>query len=109
MPFQVYILQSDLDKSLYVGQTANLEERLQRHNQGISAYTKAKRPWTLLYSETFDTKVAAAKREKDLKSFHRKDLLFNLIKKQSLERPDRSGQVGKVVPIKSGSTPPCIS
>jgi putative endonuclease len=80
MPFHVYILESDTDKSLYIGQTSNIEERLLRHNQGRSKYTKAKRPWTLLYSETFDTRASAAKREKELKSFHRKDLLFNLIK-----------------------------
>lgn len=32
--FVVYILYSDKDKDLYVGQTRNLEERLKRHNNG---------------------------------------------------------------------------
>jgi putative endonuclease len=77
--FYVYILQSNLDTSLYIGNTKNLQERLLRHNQGRSPYTKSKRPWTLVYTEEFTSKATAMKREKALESLHRKDLLMKLI------------------------------
>ena len=43
-------------------------------------YTKPKRPWKLLYSEQFETRSLAVKRESQLKSLHRKDLLIDLIR-----------------------------
>jgi len=79
MPFSVYILQSELDKSLYVGHTANIEEWLLRHNQGRSKYTKTKRPWIMVHCESFETRAMAMQRERELKSLHRKDLLLKLI------------------------------
>ena len=78
MSFSVYILQSEVDKSLYIGQTANFEERLLRHNQGRSKYTKTKRPWIMVHCESFDTRALAMQRERELKSLHRKDLLLKL-------------------------------
>ncbi|MEK6582550.1 MAG: GIY-YIG nuclease family protein [Nitrospirota bacterium] len=79
MGYFVYIIQSLKDNSLYVGQTNNLQKRLIRHNQGRSQYTKPKRPWKLLYSEEFESRSMAVKREVALKSLHRKDLLLKLI------------------------------
>ncbi|UCD35976.1 MAG: GIY-YIG nuclease family protein, partial [Nitrospiraceae bacterium] len=80
MGFYVYIIQSQKDSSLYIGQTGNLQDRMLRHNQGRSSYTKGKRPWSLLYSERFETRSQAVRKEHKLKSFHRKDLLLNLIR-----------------------------
>jgi putative endonuclease len=79
MEYFVYIIQSQIDGSFYIGHTRDLEERLQRHNQGRSKFTKSKRPWNLLHSETFKSRSEAIKRESDLKSLKRKDLLLNLI------------------------------
>jgi putative endonuclease len=79
MEYFVYIIQSQVNGSLYIGQTRDLQDRLIRHNQGRSRYTKAKRPWTLLYSEQFKTGSEASKRESELKSHKRKDLLLDLI------------------------------
>jgi putative endonuclease len=80
MGYFVYIIQSYKDESLYVGQTNNLEERLRRHNQGRSKYTKPKRPWELLHSEESETRSEAARREKEFKVLHRKDLLLKMIR-----------------------------
>ena len=44
MPYYAYILCSLKDNTYYVGSTRDLTERLERHNQGRSTYTKAKRP-----------------------------------------------------------------
>ncbi len=67
MPYFVYILQSEKDGSYYIGHTSDLEERLGRHNEGRSLYTRGKRPWKLVYREHFDSKSEAAKREQEIK------------------------------------------
>ncbi|MBW1981162.1 MAG: GIY-YIG nuclease family protein [Deltaproteobacteria bacterium] len=59
MPYFVYILQSQKDGSYYVGSTQEVEERLCRHNEGRSSYTRAKRPWQLVYKEEFSSRSEA--------------------------------------------------
>jgi len=63
----VYILQSKQDKSLYIGCTDNLKNRLEMHNDKKSYYTKRKMPWRLIYFEGYTSKVDAFNREKSLK------------------------------------------
>jgi putative endonuclease len=79
VPFTVYIIQSEFDGTLYTGHTNNVVNRLQRHNDGKARYTKPKRPWRLVYTEEFLSRAEAMQRETELKSFHRKDLLMQLI------------------------------
>lgn len=56
------------DDSLYAGWTNDIEKRLKAHNDGTGAkYTKSRRPVTLAYFETFETKSEAMKREAALK------------------------------------------
>ena len=71
MGYTVYILQSERDGSYYIGQTASLEERIRRHNEGRGRYTRTKIPWRLVYREEFVTRGGAMIREKGLKA--RKD------------------------------------
>jgi putative endonuclease len=40
----VYIIQSDLDHSFYIGFSENVENRLREHNLGSTNYTAKKRP-----------------------------------------------------------------
>ena len=55
----VYILHSDTINQYYVGSTANLDDRFQRHNQGRSKSTKKGVPWDLVISiEVNDCSVA---------------------------------------------------
>jgi len=68
MSYYVYILQSELDGSYYVGSTQDIEARLERHNQGRSKYTKPKRPWCLVYQENYPDRSSAAKRELQIKN-----------------------------------------
>ena len=66
MPF-VYILRCS-DNSFYVGQTDNLTARERAHNEGTAAqYTARRRPVKLVYSEPFESRIAAVEREKQLK------------------------------------------
>ena len=77
--FFVYILQSALDKSFYIGFSSNLENRLREHNYGRTGYTKKKRPWKLVYFEEYKTINEAVKREKYLKRLKSKIALEKII------------------------------
>ena len=81
MPYHVYIIRSLKDNTYYVGSTNNLENRIDRHNQGRVTYTKAKRPWKLVYSEEHPTRSSAAKRETEIKSHKRRAFIEALIQK----------------------------
>lgn len=61
------------DGTFYTGWTNDLTRRMEAHNQGRGAkYTKARRPVTLIYYETFETKEEAMKREYAIKRLSRK-------------------------------------
>lgn len=66
--FHVYILYSVITDRYYVGQTANLEDRLKRHNQGRSKYTKSGIPWRLVFKKHFENRSDAVKFEGKIKS-----------------------------------------
>lgn len=66
-----YILRC-ADGSLYIGETAALDERIQHHNSGRGpVFTRARRPVVLVYSETHDSRVAVRKRERQVKRWTR--------------------------------------
>lgn len=70
--YYVYILECR-DGTLYVGSTNDIDKRLAAHNTGKGAkYTRGRTPVTLRYSESFQTKGAALKREARLKRLPRK-------------------------------------
>ena len=65
----VYLLESEQDKSWYVGYTPNNPiERLKKHNLLQVYYTKRKAPWKLIYFESYLNRLDATGREKFLKS-----------------------------------------
>ena len=45
---KVYILFSEKSSRYYVGQTADIDKRLKRHNQGLVRSTKGSIPWELV-------------------------------------------------------------
>ncbi|CAM4014723.1 GIY-YIG nuclease family protein [Flavobacterium weaverense] len=47
--YVVYILFSRTSLKFYTRQTDNLENRLHRHNAGLSLSTKYGKPWELIY------------------------------------------------------------
>lgn len=62
-----YILRCS-DNSLYTGWTNDLEKRVAAHNAGRGAkYTRAHRPVSLVYQESFETREEAMKREAAIK------------------------------------------
>ena len=79
MAYNVYILQSSKDGSYYVGSTQDIEERLERHNQGRTKYTKTNRPWELVYSEEHPDRSSAVKREQEIKKRKSRDYIDKLV------------------------------
>ncbi len=67
-----YILRC-ADGTLYTGYTTDLERRLFEHNETSAGakYTKTRRPCTLVYSEAFDDRSSAMKREAEIKKMRR--------------------------------------
>jgi putative endonuclease len=79
MRFWVYIVKCK-DGTLYTGYTNDLYKRIQTHNKGKGAkYTKTRYPVLLVYSEEFETKSEAMKREYEIKQLKRVDK-FGLIR-----------------------------
>lgn len=67
MPYYVYILRCE-NSSYYTGYTKNLETRVEQHKQGRGAlYTRMHKPEKLVYTEEFDTRSEAMKREIEIK------------------------------------------
>lgn len=65
----IYILLCS-DGSYYIGHTNNIEQRVERHNQGRGSNWTAKRlPVTLAYFEEFSTQNEAVQRETQLKKW----------------------------------------
>jgi len=79
MSYTVYILYSLSVDRYYVGQSANLENQLKRHNQGKSKHTKSGIPWTLKYKEAFASRSEAMAREKKIKSAKNREYLRRII------------------------------
>jgi putative endonuclease len=68
MAFFAYVLHSLKDGIHYYGSTANLISRLKIHNSGKSKFTKGHIPWEIIYTEEFNTRSEAMKREMFFKS-----------------------------------------
>jgi putative endonuclease len=64
----VYVLRSDLDRTIYVGISSRLQRRIREHNAGHCVSTRAKRPWRLVYRERCCDHAGAREREVFLKS-----------------------------------------
>ena len=63
----VYILYSRSADRYYVGQTENVESRLESHGSGISPYTSHAKDWRLVYTEEFAIRQEAIRRENEIK------------------------------------------
>lgn len=68
MDFKVYAIQSTVSNRVYVGQSENVEKRLEEHNNGRVRSTSADKPWRLLKIEGFDTRSKARWFERQLKN-----------------------------------------
>lgn len=69
MEYYVYILYSKSIDKYYVGQTSNIENRLNFHNsiEYNKIWTKRGMPWDLVYLEKCENKSESLRREKYIK------------------------------------------
>jgi putative endonuclease len=67
MVFYVYIILC-MDGSFYTGYTKNIDARARLHAHGKGArYTRMHKPKRVAYTEVFDSRGTAMKREKEIK------------------------------------------
>jgi len=64
----VYVLRSQKTRYRYIGHTNNLTRRLKEHNSGFTKSIRFQTPFIMEYSEKYETRNEAIKREKFLKS-----------------------------------------
>ncbi len=75
--FYVYLIQSKIDHSYYIGYTSDLKKRLTEHNQDKTKSIKHKIPYILIYYEAYNNKTEARKREIELKKkSYKKEILL---------------------------------
>jgi len=77
--YQTYVLYSEKFDRIYIGQTSNIELRLERHNKGLVRSTKHYIPWQLIHIEEYETRAETMKREKELKSHKGRDFIRNML------------------------------
>lgn len=73
MAFYVYILKTS-SNTLYIGQTDNIERRVEDHRSKTkrsAKYMRYFKSFELVYSEQYKTRSEAMKREAELKKFTR--------------------------------------
>jgi putative endonuclease len=74
----VYILLCS-DNSLYTGYSDNPDQRFIDHKNGKGAkYTRSHPPIKIIYTEKYETKSEAMKREAEIKSWTRKEKIEKL-------------------------------
>jgi putative endonuclease len=63
----LYILHSESKQQYYIGQTDNVDIRINYHNSGYVSSTKHGRPWKVAFVKNFPDRSSAMKEESRLK------------------------------------------
>ena len=78
--YTVYVLYSPDFNKIYIGYTSNLEARLKSHNElSKKGWTVKFRPWSLVFTETYEGKKEAMERERSLKSAKGRGFIRSII------------------------------
>jgi len=85
--YYTYALYNLSRDKIYIGHTSNLTNRLARHNKKLktkkTSFTyKNSGTWELVYSKTFKTRAEAIRREKELKSYKRREFVREEVKQK---------------------------
>ena len=79
--FYFYILYSERFDKFYIGHCNDLDDRLRKHNTNHHGFTGKTNDWKVVYSEAFDSKSEAYKRERQVKNWKSKKRILQLIQK----------------------------
>ena len=63
----IYVIESKTGLR-YIGQTENLEKRIDQHNSKLSTWTKRDTEWKIIYTEEYSSRKEVIIRERYLKS-----------------------------------------
>ncbi|MCG9881800.1 MAG: GIY-YIG nuclease family protein [Bacteroidia bacterium] len=74
--YKVYVLYSVIKDKYYVGQTEDLPKRLNEHNIRRNLGTA---DWLIVYSESYETRTDAVRREREIKSKKSRKYIEGLI------------------------------
>lgn len=80
--YTVYALYNKVHDKIYIGQTADIENRIVLHNTAVfrTSYTaRFSGDWVVIYSEQASDRKAALKREKQLKSYRGREFVKRYI------------------------------
>ena len=80
--YSVYVIYNTKHKKVYIGQTADLQERVMQHNSKLfkdSFTARFDGKWELIYSEQAPSRHQALKREKQLKSYQGRKFIQSYI------------------------------
>ena len=80
-----YILYSDTIDSFYIGHSANLDERVRKHNTNHKGFTGRATDWILVYAEEFTSKTLAHARERQVKSWKSRKKIEALLQEPTNE------------------------
>jgi len=75
----VYILYSKNIDRFYIGATADINQRIYKHNKKHKGFTAQADDWQLVYCETHQTKTEALKRELQIKNWKSRKMIESLI------------------------------
>jgi len=78
--YYVYVFKSSIDGKLYIGYTADLRKRIQEHNRGSVISTKPRRPFKLVFYESFKSSTDAKRREQYFKTTKGKSSLHQILR-----------------------------
>jgi len=79
MTFYSYVIYSQESGSFYYGYFDDLEKVLEMHNADQIAPTKGKGPWTLMFSETYDTRMRAIRQVSFYRSVKGQRFIKNML------------------------------
>jgi putative endonuclease len=75
----VYVLRSVRNGRFYTGSTGDLTKRLEEHARGKSPYTRYAGPFELIYSEEYQSRPEAVRRERFLETGKGRQVLESLL------------------------------
>ena len=82
MPYYLYILASSKKETYYAGISKDPTLRLQYHNTQNKGFTVRYRPWQLVYTCEFISRIEAQKAEQKIKRWKSKKMIRMLVEEK---------------------------
>ena len=86
--YYVYILYSERLTKYYIGYSDDVEARFKKHLTNHKGFTGKAKDWKIVYTEFFDRKEDAIKRELQIKSWKSKRMTEKLISQSNCRSVD---------------------